>query len=67
MEDNLLMLNFIDLIRQVVNHPVRNDENFSLLKRKLRKKMKIEHQKQIDLVHSELVQSGKRGGQLQCQ
>jgi hypothetical protein len=65
MEDNLSMLNFVDLIRHVVNYPVRNDENFSLLRRKLRKRMMKDHQKQIDLVHSELVQSGKRGKRLQ--
>ncbi len=65
MEDNLSMLTFIDLIRQVINYPVRNDENFYSLRRKMRRKMKKEHQKQIDVVHNELVQSGKRGMLLQ--
>lgn len=48
MNENLQLLNTIDLMRQILNFPVRNDENFCSLKRQVRKALKEEHRKQLD-------------------
>lgn len=54
MADNLALLNMIELVRQVVNFPVRNDENFSSLRRQLRKMMKDDHERQVEIFRSQL-------------
>ena len=53
MNDNLMLLNLLDPIRQILNFPTRNDENFVALKRQIRKTMREESKRAIEIAKAD--------------
>ena len=69
--ENFALLNIIEIVLQVVNFPVRNDENFQNFQRKLKevfykytnlKNLRIDYEKNLDMLRDIInSQDQKRG------
>ena len=64
LSDSLSLLNSVDLLREIMNFPIRNDENVLSLLRKTRRHLKLSHETKIESMKQDMLQTNTHHGKM---